>query len=93
MSRYYGLPLSHVERDERTGAPRSFVWRGVTYRVRTVLGTWHLVDRWWGAANSHAARGGTTDRHYYRILCQQLAIFVVYFDAAHYTWVLETVVD
>ncbi len=92
MARHYGLPV-RVRRDAMTGRPRSFVWRGVTWRVRTVLSTWHLIDRWWEATNPHEPRGGTTDRHYFRVLCQELAIFEFYFDRAQNTWVLERVHD
>jgi len=31
----------------RRGRPVAYLWRGQRYRV-SVLGTWHLMDRWWG---------------------------------------------
>lgn len=68
--------------------------RSVTWRVREVLATWHLVDdRWWEATNPRADRGGFTDRLYYRELCQDLAIFELYYDRAQNTWVLDVVQD
>ena len=92
MSRHYGLPV-RVKRDAATGRPRSFVWRGVTWRVREVLSTWHLMARWWEATNPDHPRGGTTDRLCYRVLCQEFAIFEIYFDRAQNTWVLDRVQD
>ena len=97
MSRYYGLPLAHVEREERTGAPRSFVWRSVRYGPLEVLSTWHLRDRWWESGNPYAERHAT-DRVYYRVLCrlreyESLAVFEVYFDRAANVWVLDREYD
>lgn len=85
MTRHYGQPITvtvTVPRAEGSvGPPAAFRWRGVRYRVREVLATWHLRDRWWEATPPPdappnapptpptAATAGASDRHYYRLRC------------------------
>lgn len=79
MTRHIGLPVS-VETDPTTGEPRTFQWRGATFRVQ-VIGRWHLVDRWW-------------DREYFRLLCPDQQVFELYREQRSAgLWVLDRVLD
>lgn len=64
MSRRYGHTIPVI--CGPGGEPERLTWRGATYHVTEVLGSWHLRDRWWqpaqpalGAANSAAAEHGS----------------------------------
>lgn len=88
MTRRYGHAIQvHQEQ----GAPLRFIWRGQTYRVRAVWGSWHLRDRWW--AGGEAGMPPASDRRYYRVQCTNGLQCDLYHDAANGTWVLDCVHD
>lgn len=93
MSRLYGDLVLVAQNGDQ---PRCFMWRGLTYRVREVLATWHLQDRWWertGSGSSTPAAALETDRHYFRLDCAPDLQCELYYDAASDRWVLERVYD
>jgi hypothetical protein len=66
--------------------PKSFEWRGATYRVE-VIGMWHLATRWWDS-ETH------TDRQYFRVQTKDFQTFDLYTDRAKDgIWVLDYVHD
>ena len=70
--------------------PKQFTWRGTNYLVADILATWRLSDRWWeSAAHPH----GASDRHYYRLRCEDGLLCEVYYDAAQQVWILDRVHD
>lgn len=98
MTRHYGHviemhqePEQEWEQASKPGTPRSFVWRGQTYRVRTVWATWHLRDRWW--AGGAAGQPPASDRRYYRVQCTNGLQCDLYHDVVTDTWVLDRVHD
>ena len=48
MSRRYGHAI--LVTCGPGGEPEQLTWRGATYRVAEMLGSWHLRDRWWQPA-------------------------------------------
>lgn len=70
----------------------SFEWRGVRYRVREVLATWHLCDRWW-ERHLDGAAATASDRLYYRVRCVDEEVFDLYYDRASAVWVLDCAHD
>jgi hypothetical protein len=92
MTRHYGHPIQ-VEVEQ--GAPRRFIWRGQTYRIRAVWATWHLRDRWWVSGEEAGAVGTlpASDRHYSRVSCTNGLQCDLYYDAAAGTWILDRVHD
>src|SRR5262249_17660923 len=70
--------------------PASFTWRGKVYRVREILGRWHLRDRWWvmpgeptPEAIKHLHRPPEwrpSNRWYFRLEVQGHMVFEVYVD-------------
>lgn len=89
MARRYGHTL---QMRQQRGIPHEFVWRGVTYRVREILATWHLRDHWW-VGRDEAEAAPASDRHYYRLTCTAGLQCDVYYDAARALWVLDRVHD
>jgi Domain of unknown function (DUF6504) len=74
----------------RSGRPLRFTWREMAYTVVEILSTWRLSDRWWeSAAHPH----GASDRHYYRLRCEDGLLCEVYYDAAQQVWILDRVHD
>jgi hypothetical protein len=67
------------------GRPVAFLWRGQRYRI-AVLGTWHLMDRWWDA-QQHA------NRTYWRVVTADFQVFELYQEASTGAWVLDVVQD
>jgi hypothetical protein len=74
----------------RAGRPQRFTWREVEYHVAEILNTWRLSTRWWESA---AYSPGASDRHYYRLRCQDGMICDVYHDVARQVWILDRVYD
>jgi hypothetical protein len=82
-----------------SGAPVTFFWHDVWYRVDEILATWRLRDRWWAAPAADAATGlGRADlstpaeRTYYRVLCRDPEgeqIFDLSYDDASGQWMLD----
>ena len=95
MTRHYGQPIAVTAAESGAGQPAAFRWRGVRYRVREVLATWHLRDRWWESPPpaDAPATSGASDRHYYRLRCSSGLLCDVYYDAARDGWVLDRVHD
>ncbi len=84
MARRISIPI-RVKTDA-AGLPVRFTWRGVTYHV-TVIGQWHLRDRWW----DHERQ---SDRRYYRLLTADHQIFEIYRErTSKGLWVLDVVQD
>jgi hypothetical protein len=81
----YLQPIQVTARAER---PLRFTWRDVEYHVAEILNTWRLSTRWWESA---AYFPGASDRHYYRVRCQDGMICDVYYDAARRVWILDRV--
>jgi hypothetical protein len=65
--------------------PVAFQRRGQRYRI-SVLGTWHLMDRWWDAQR-HA------NRTYWRMVTPDHQVFELYQEASTGAWVLDVVQD
>ncbi len=85
MSRRISLPIK--VKTDAAGLPVRFTWRGTTYRV-TVIGQWHLADRWW---EPHERQ---SDRWYYRLLTTDHQVFEIYRDTTSKgLWVLDVVQD
>lgn len=82
------LQVIHVT--ARAGRPQRFTWREVEYHVVEILGVWRLSDRWWESA---AHPRGASDRHYYRLRCEDGLLCDVYYDAAQQVWLLDRVHD
>jgi hypothetical protein len=94
MTKRYGDPILVAEYHYKQ--PRCFIWRGTTYRVKEVLATWHLQDRWWDPKPSEhfgSSIATASDRHYYRLECSPSLLCELYFDAASETWTLDRVYD
>jgi hypothetical protein len=93
MAHRYGIPIK-VEVSER-GEPVSFIWRGITYQVEAVVGSWHLTDRWW-VSRGESDFGGSkpaSDRYYFRVQCAGLAFYEMFYDAEVNWWILDRVLD
>jgi Domain of unknown function (DUF6504) len=65
--------------------PAAFTWRGRRYTV-TVIGTWHLMARWWQPSDA-------SDRTYYRLQTPDFQVFEIYHDAIPDTWILDVCHD
>ena len=98
MTRRYG-ELILVAQHSHVNHPRCSIWRGTIYRVRAVLATWHLMDRWWtpvpegNADSSRLGEDKESDRHYFRLECSPGLLCDLYFDAAPDRWILDWVFD
>jgi hypothetical protein len=94
MAHRYGLPI-RVEIDG-TGQPTSFVWRGETWHCE-VIGSWHLMDRWWVSpvhATFDGGERGPSNRWYYRVQTPDSEVADLYRNsAAGDVWVLDRVHD
>ena len=88
MARRYGH-IIHVTCV--AGQPSWFNWRNAYYVVAEIFATWHLRDRWWAQPGEGTA--GASDRHYYRIRCEDGLLCDLYHDAARGEWVLDRVHD
>lgn len=88
MTRRYGHPINVTLAED--GQPCQLQWRDTEYRVRTVQAEWRLRDRWWMTGE---ATKGASDRHYYRLECDDGLLCVVYHDSVSDWWVLELVHD
>lgn len=73
------------EQHQQQQQPTSFTWRGRRYWV-TVIGRWHLADRWWDATRH-------SDRRYYRVATADHQVFELYHDTVSGAWVLDIVHD
>jgi len=82
--------LQRIEVTMQTRRPKQFVWRGTSYLVAGILATWRLSDRWWESA---AYFHGASDRHYYRLRCQDGMVCEIYYDVARRIWILDRVLD
>lgn len=94
MAHRYGLPIT-VKR-AADGTPAALTWRGQTYPVCEVLGTWHLMDRWWvtGVAQALGQEPrAASDRRYYRLLLSEHQVFEIYHDTSSGDWVLDVIQD
>jgi hypothetical protein len=94
MAHRYGLPI-RVEINGR-GETTSFVWRGETQRCM-VIGSWHLMDRWWVSPVSVALgteERGFSNRWFHRVQTPDYQVAELYRDtAAGDVWVLDVVHD
>ena len=72
------------------GSPLAFTWHDVTYRV-TVIGKWHLMDRWWQVTGEN----GRSSRYYWRVQTRDFQVFELYLDVAQRPpqWVLDIIQD
>jgi hypothetical protein len=77
----------------RAGRPQRFIWREVEYHVAEILNPWRLSTRWWESAAYSSSSPGASDRHYYRVRCQDGMICEVYHDVAQQVWMLDRVYD
>lgn len=82
--------LQRIEMTMQARRPKQFIWRGSSYLVAEILGSWRLSDRWW---ESPAFFHGASDRHYYRLRCQDGMVCEIYYDAARQIWILDRVLD
>jgi len=82
--------LQSIQVTTQAKRPKQFTWRGNNYLIAEILATWRLSDRWWESA---AFYHGASDRHYYRVRCQDGMICEIYHDSARHGWVLDRVLD
>ena len=96
MSRLYRDEILVANKVTQLTPIHTFIWHSQQYRVKEVLGTWHLCNRWWKTSSaSSVARGDLqpSDRFYYRVECTSGLLCDIYFDTVSRKWILDRVHD
>jgi Family of unknown function (DUF6504) len=81
--------LQPIQMTHQADQPLRFIWREYEYTVAEILLCWRLRGRWWEPAGPT----GASDRHYYRLRCEDGLLCEVYYDAAQRVWMLDRVHD
>jgi hypothetical protein len=68
------------------GYLHAFTWRGVRHPVAGILGSWHLLTRWWDPERH-------SDCHYWRVQTPDFGVYELYHDQVSGMWVLDVVQD